>query len=268
MNDLEGKIAMVVGAGTAGDEIGNGRATALLMARHGATVVCVDRDADSARRTAEMIVAEGGTAEGLGADATDEAAVAALVADVVQRYGRIDVLDNNVGIGKLGGVTELADEEWNRVIAVNLKTAINAMKHVIPHMVAAGGGAIVNISSVAGLRWGGAAYASYYATKAALTHLSRTTAIEFARAGVRVNAISPGYIKTPMVASIAGLSATYGAADVAQMWEERDRQVPLGHMGEPWDVAEAAVFLASDRAKFITGTDLVVDGGLTVKSAG
>lgn len=267
MEDLAGKIALVIGAGTVGNEIGNGRATAMLMARHGATVVCVDRDAAAAARTAEMIVAEGGAAEGRGVDATNEVGVAELVAGVVRDHGRIDVLDNNVGISLLGGVTEVSEDDWDRVIGANLKTAVNAMKYVIPHMVKHGAGAIVNISSIAALRWGGTPYATYYSTKAALTHLSRTTALEFAGAGIRVNSISPGLIKTPMVANTAGLAGAYGAASVEQMWAERDRQVPLGHMGEPWDIAEAAVFLTSDRAKFITGADLVVDGGMTVKVA-
>lgn len=190
MRDLDGKIALIIGAGTVGDEIGNGRATALLMARHGAHVVCVDRDERSARRTAEMIGAEGGTAESFGVDATDEAAVAGLADSVIRAHGRIDVLDNNVGISLLGGVTEASAEDWDRVLAVNLRTAVNAMKHVIPHMVRQGSGAVVNISSIAALRWGGTAYATYYTSKAALTHLSRTTALEFAAAGVRVNTVS------------------------------------------------------------------------------
>lgn len=267
MNDLAGKVALVIGAGTVGDEIGNGRATALLMARHGAEVICVDRDAASANRTAEMVRAEGGSAQGAGVDATDEAAVAALIDSVIHSHGRIDVLDNNVGISVLGGVTEVTAADWDRVLAVNLKTAVHAMKYVVPHMVAQGAGAVVNISSIAALRWGGTAYATYYASKAALTHLSRTTALEFAAAGVRVNSVSPGLIKTPMVANTAGITGAYGTDTVAKVWAERDRQVPLGHMGEPWDVAEAAVFLSSERAKFITGADLVVDGGMTVRAA-
>jgi NAD(P)-dependent dehydrogenase (short-subunit alcohol dehydrogenase family) len=264
MNELENKIAVVTGAGCIGTGLGNGRATAITFAREGATVICADIDTESATATAEMIRGEGNEASVLTLDVTDESQVADAVRAIVDRYGRIDVLDNNVGIAAVGGVTDVEPADWERVFKVNLDGAFNTMRHVIPAMVAQGGGSIVNISSVASIRWSGVAYAGYYASKAALNHLSRTTAAEFADRGVRVNVVLPGLIKTPMVESVSGIADAYSSADVEQMWRKRDRQVPMGRMGEAWDVAHAALFLASDRAKYITGAELVVDGGITL----
>ena len=264
MRELQDKIALVVGAGCIGAGMGNGRATAVTFAREGATVICADLDEKSAEETASMIRAEGFSATAAGLDVTDEHDVAHLVEQIVADHGRIDVLDNNVGIAAVGGVTDLDPAEWDRVFRVNLTGAFHTMRHVIPHMVSSGGGSIVNISSVAGIRWSGVPYAGYYASKAALNHLTRTTAAEFAPRGVRVNAVLPGLIKTPMVAHTARLADAYNSEDVEEMWRTRDRQVPMGHMGEAWDVANAALFLASDRAKYVTGLELVVDGGITL----
>lgn len=264
MNELQDKIAVVMGAGCTGPGMGNGRATAITFAREGAVVVCADRDEASAAETAEMIRGEGGQAGHAQVDVTDEAAVATFVAQVVEDHGRLDVLDNNVGIALVGGVTDLSEDDWDRVFAVNLKGAYFAMKQAIPQMVAQGGGSIVNISSIAGIRWSGVPYATYYASKAALNHLTRTTAVEFAARRVRVNAVLPGLIKTPMVANAAGLANAYSTADVESMFAKRDAQVPMGHMGTAWDVANAALYLASDRAAYVTGMELVVDGGITL----
>jgi NAD(P)-dependent dehydrogenase (short-subunit alcohol dehydrogenase family) len=264
MDELKNKVAVIVGAGCVGAGMGNGRATALTFAREGAHVVCVDRDEASNSETASMIEAEGYETSTLTLDATDEAEVEAAVRSVVRDHGRIDVLDNNIGTAALGGVTEVTPEDWRRVFAINVDSAFLTMRHVLPVMVEQGGGSIVNISSVASIRWSGVAYAAYYASKAALNHLSRTTAAEYASRGVRVNAVLPGLIKTPMVANTVGIADAYSSADVEEMWAARDRQVPMGHMGEAWDVANAALFLASERAKYITGTELVVDGGLTL----
>lgn len=264
MKELEGKIALIVGAGCIAEGVGNGRATAITFAREGATAVCADIDERSANETAQMIRDEGLDATAVGMDVTDLTEVEQVVAGVIGEHGRIDVLDNNVGIASVGGVTDLDPDEWERVFRINLTGAFNTMRHVIPHMVAAGGGSVVNISSVAGIRWSGVPYASYYASKAALNHLTRTTAVEFAPQGVRVNAVLPGLMKTPMVANVAGLAAAYTSDDVEEMWRTRDRQVPMGHMGDAWDVANAALYLASDRAKYVTGLELIVDGGLTV----
>lgn len=264
MDELTGKVAIVIGAGCIGEGMGNGRATAITFAREGAHVVCVDRDETSNAETVSMIADEGHEASTLTLDATDEAQVMQAVHSVMRDHGRIDVLDNNIGTAALGGVTDVTPEDWRRVFAVNVDSAFLTMRHVLPVMAEQGGGSIVNISSVASIRWSGVAYAAYYASKAALNHLSRTTAAEFAARHVRVNAVLPGLIKTPMVQSVSGITDAYSSADVEEMWRARDRQVPMGHMGDAWDVANAALFLASDRAKYVTGVELVVDGGLTL----
>jgi NAD(P)-dependent dehydrogenase (short-subunit alcohol dehydrogenase family) len=262
---LAGKAALVVGAGSIGPGWGNGKATAVLFAREGARVMCIDINEAAARETAELIAHEGGEAEALRADASADADVARAVARCVERFGRIDVLDNNVGIAEVGGVVELPEAVWDRVFAVNLKSCFLAMKHVIPVMERQGGGSIVNISSVASIRYLGIVYASYYATKAAMNHLTRTTAAQYAPKNIRVNAILPGLMKTPMVEKSAGLANSYAEGDVDAMWRARDAQVPMGHMGDAWDVANAALFLASDESRYVTGIELVVDGGLTLK---
>ena len=183
------------------------------------------------------------------------------------KYGRIDVLDNNVGLAEVGGVVELPEETWDRMFQINLKSCYLTMKHVIPVMERQGGGSIINISSIASLRYTGVPYATYYATKAAMNHLSRTTAVEYAPKHIRVNCIMPGLMKTPMVEKSAGLAKSYAGGDVEAMWKARDAQVPMGHMGTAWDVAYAALFLASDESRYVTGLDLVVDGGVTLKMA-
>jgi NAD(P)-dependent dehydrogenase (short-subunit alcohol dehydrogenase family) len=264
---LAGKTALVVGAGSVGPGWGNGKATAVLFAREGARVVCVDVNEAAARETADIIRSEAGEAEALQADAATAADVARMVAACLDRYGRIDVLDNNVGIAEVGGVVELPEEEWDRVFAINLKSCFLAMKHVIPVMERQGGGSIVNISSIASIRYTGVPYATYYATKAAMNHLTRTTAVQYAPKKIRVNAVLPGLMKTPMVEKSAGLARSYGGGDVDAMWRARDAQVPMGHMGDAWDVAHAALFLASDESRYVTGIELVVDGGITLKYA-
>jgi NAD(P)-dependent dehydrogenase (short-subunit alcohol dehydrogenase family) len=262
---LQGKTAIVVGAGSIGPGWGNGKATAVTFAREGAMVLCVDRNAAAAAETVEIITGEGGHATAFAADASRAEDVAAMVVFGLKTYGRIDVLDNNVGIAQTGSVVDVAEADWDHVFAVNLKSAYLAMKHVIPVMVTQGGGSIINISSIASIRHLGISYVTYATTKAAMNQMTRTTAVEFAAQRVRVNAILPGLMKTPMVAHTAGLAASYAAGDVEAMWRARDAQVPMGHMGEAWDVANAALFLASDESKYVTGIELVVDGGITLK---
>jgi NAD(P)-dependent dehydrogenase (short-subunit alcohol dehydrogenase family) len=265
MQRLKDKTAMIVGAGSIGAGWGNGKATAVTFAREGAQVFCVDRNGKAAEETVELIKSEGGSATAFTADVSKAGDVAAMVAACLKAYGRIDVLDNNVGIAETGGVVEVAEADWDRVFAVNLKSAYLAMKHVIPAMEKQGGGSIINISSVASIRHVGVSYVTYAATKAAMNQMTRVTAVDYAPKKIRVNAILPGLMKTPMVEHSAGLAASYAKGDVAEMWRKRDAQVPMGHMGEAWDVANAALFLASDESRYITGIELVVDGGLTLK---
>jgi NAD(P)-dependent dehydrogenase (short-subunit alcohol dehydrogenase family) len=265
MQRLKGKTAMVVGAGSIGPGWGNGKATAVTFAREGAQVFCVDRNPAAAAETVKIITSEGGTAQAFTADVSRAGEVEAMVAACLKAYGRIDVLDNNVGIAEIGCVVEVSEEEWDRVFAVNLKSAFLAMKHVIPVMQRQGGGSIINISSIASIRHLGISYVTYATSKAAMNQMARTTAVEYARDHVRVNCILPGLMKTPMVEHSAGLAASYAAGDVEAMWSARDAQVPMGHMGDAWDVANAALFLASDESKYVTGIELVVDGGVTLK---
>jgi NAD(P)-dependent dehydrogenase (short-subunit alcohol dehydrogenase family) len=266
MDRLKGKVAMVVGAGSIGPGWGNGKATAVTFAREGALVFCVDRNGSAAEDTAGIIKGEGGRAVACTADVSKAGEVEAMVQACLKTFGRIDVLDNNVGIAEMGSVVDVDEKEWDRVFAVNLKSAYLAMKHVIPVMVKQGGGSIINISSIASIRHVGISYVSYGTSKAAMNQMTRTTAVEFAASHVRVNAILPGLMKTPMVEHSAGLAQSYAKGDVEAMWRARDAQVPMGHMGTAWDVANAALFLASDEAKYITGIELVVDGGVTCKS--
>jgi NAD(P)-dependent dehydrogenase (short-subunit alcohol dehydrogenase family) len=265
MERLKGKTAMVVGAGSIGPGWGNGKATAVTFAREGAQVFCVDRNAAAAAETVDIITSEGGTAAAFTADVSHANEVEAMVAACLKTYGRIDVLDNNVGIAEMGNVVDVPEASWDHVFDVNLKSAFLAMKHVIPVMARQGGGSIINISSIASIRHLGISYVSYAASKAAMNQMTRTTAVEYAARHIRVNAILPGLMKTPMVEHSAGIAASYANGDVEAMWRARDAQVPMGHMGDAWDVANAALFLACDESKYITGIELVVDGGVTLK---
>jgi NAD(P)-dependent dehydrogenase (short-subunit alcohol dehydrogenase family) len=262
---LDGKVAMVVGAGSSGPGWGNGKATAVLFAREGAKLFCVDINLAAAEETVAIIRGEGGTAEAWRADVAKAADVEALVARCLEVYGRIDVLDNNVGILEVGGPVEASEESWDRVIDVNLKSMFLICKHVLPVMLRQGGGAIVNSGSIAGIRDTGVPYISYSASKGAVLPFTRAVALQYAKQGIRANAVLPGLMNTPMI--VEPLKGAYASGDVDEMIRLRDAQCPTGSMGDAWDVAHAALFLASDEARYITGTHLVVDGGITAKFA-
>ncbi len=260
---LDGKVALVVGAGqTPGDTIGNGRATAILFAREGATVLAVDRRLDSAEETVRLIADEGGVAEAFEADATAEADCARLVEACLDRHGRIDVLHNNVGIGGGdAGPAHLDEEAWDRILAVNLKSVIFPCKHALPPMREQKGGSIVNISSIAAVC--ATPIVAYKASKAGVNAYTQSLAVGNAKYGIRANVIMPGLMNTPM--AIEGISQATGIAR-EELIRQRDAQVPLGRkMGTAWDVAYAALFLASDEARFITGAVLPVDGGQSAR---
>jgi NAD(P)-dependent dehydrogenase (short-subunit alcohol dehydrogenase family) len=258
---LKDKVALVTGAGSIGPGWGNGKATAVLFAREGAKVLAADLRLAAALETKRVIEGEGGVCEVVACDVSKAKEVAAMVDACMKAFGRVDVLHNNVGIVEVGGPVEASEESWDRVNDVNLKSIFLTCKHVLPHMERQGKGTIVNIASVSGIRWTGVPYVSYSATKAAVIHLTRVVALQYARAGIRANSILPGLMNTPMVH--ASLVGAYGA-NADEMVAKRDAQCPMGRMGDAWDVAYAALFLASDEAKYITGTELIVDGGLTV----
>ena len=262
---LEGKVAFITGVGAVGPGWGNGRATAVLFAREGASVFGVDVDSGAAESTQGIIEGEGGACAVRTCDVTDGDDVAAAVAACVERFGRIDILFNNVGGGVMGGPVEIGEADWNAQIAYNLTTAFLTLKHVLPVMEGQGGGAIVNLASIAGLRYLGQQQAGYEAAKAGLIQLTRSVALGHAKSGIRCNAICPGFLVTPAIDRIA---RDMGDGDVDTLIADLSRHVPMGRLGDAWDVAHAALFLASDEAKYVTGTELVVDGGLVAGCVG
>lgn len=255
---LEGRVAMVFGAGSIGDGWGNGKAAAVAYARHGARVVAVDLEPEAAAVTRDLIRAEGRDAISVAADVTRLAEVQNAVDRAIAHYGRIDVLHNNVGITSQGGPVETSEDTWDRVMAVNVKSMFLTCKCVLPLMEAQQAGAIVNIGALGGVRWTGYAYCAYAASKGAVNSLTQSIALQYAAKGIRANCILPGVMDTPHIyAQIAGF---YASTD--EMVAARNRLSPTGRMGDGWDVANAAVFLASDEARYINGVELLVDGGL------
>src|SRR6058998_826738 len=250
---LEGKVALVSGGGAAGDGIGNGRAAAILLAKAGARVVVADRDLKLARRTVEMIESVGGQAIVVEVDVTRSADCAAMVRTAVERFGRLDLLDNNVGIGSRGSVVDESPERWRRIMQVNVETMFLVAKHAIPAMIRAGGGAIVNVSSISALRPRG--LTAYSASKGAVIALTRAMAVDHGKDGVRVNCVAPGPVYTPMV---------YQRGMSPEARDRRRRASTLAIEGTGWDIGHAVRFLMSDHARYITGQTLVVDGGATL----
>lgn len=251
---LKGKVAIVTGGGAAEGGIGNGRAAAILLAREGARVLVVDRDASLAQETADMIRKEGGEAEAFAADVTREEQCAALVEAAVARWGRLDVLDNNVGIVHSGTVLEDDLPRWERLMQVNVTSMFLVSKHAIPAMKKSGGGSIVNISSISALRPRG--LTAYAVSKGAIITLTRAMAVDHGPDGIRVNCVAPGPVYTPLV---------YAGGQMSEEGRKRRAESGvLGSEGTGWDIGNAVVFLASDRARWITGQTLVVDGGATL----
>lgn len=259
---LKDRVAFVTGAGTfkkdftTPDQIGNGTACAITFAQAGALVVCTDRSLAAAQETADLINAQHGRAVAYQMDVTHSDQIARVVADVVATHQRIDVLHNNVGIEILGDLLQVSDEDWDRVMAINLRGAMAAARAVMPTMQQQKSGAIINVSSTASLKWSPMQFLSYSTSKAGLNHMTRVIARQYAADQVRCNCIVPGMIRTPHA------DALYQSADeAAEGHKLRDARCPMGRQGSPWDIAKAALFLASDDAAYITGVQLVVDGG-------
>ena len=250
---LSGKVAVVMGGGAAGTGIGNGRAAAILLARAGTRVIVVDKALDLAEKTVAMIKDDGGEAVALEADLTRDEDCAAMVQTALGRFGRLDFLDNNVGIGSRGSVVDETQENWRRVMQVNVETMFLASKHAIPAMIRGGGGAVVNVSSISALRPRGLTV--YSASKGAVIALTRAMAVDHGREGVRVNCVAPGPMYTPMV---------YQRGMSPEARERRRRASVLQREGTGWDIGQAVRFLLSDHARYITGHTLVVDGGATL----
>jgi NAD(P)-dependent dehydrogenase (short-subunit alcohol dehydrogenase family) len=264
---LDGRAAIVTGAGSIGPGWGNGKATAALFAREGARVLCADINADAAAEIADIVTQEGGTALAMNVDVTDRDQVGAMVERCRGEWGRIDILHNNVGIVAPGGVVEQTEEDWDRVVAVNLKSMFLTCKAVIPVMQEQGGGAIINLSSISALRYMGVNYVSYPTTKAAISQFTKVTAAQYGPWNIRVNAILPGFNRTPMVEqSVVEMvrRGTNAEMTVDKYLAWRESKIPLRRWGDAWDIARAAVFLASDDAAYITGLEMVVDGGASL----
>ena len=266
MQRLANKVALVTGAGAMKNGMGNGKATAIRLAQEGATICALDLSLEAAEHTCDIIRAEGGTALALAADVTQEEQVKTAVAECLSQFGQIDILQNNVGILKTGGAMDSTVEDWDLLVHVNMKAVFLPTKHVLPHFVDRGAGVVTNISSIAGQRYLGTPYIGYNATKGSIISFTRNLAAEMAPHGIRANAILPGFIDTPMAREVAEKkSEDPSAIDWEALDKQRAERIPLGRVGTPWDVANAALFLASDDASYITGTEIIVDGGVSCR---
>ena len=263
MSRLKDRVALVFGAGSVGPGWGNGKASAVSYARAGAKVICVDVNLAAADETVGIITGEGGISFAFACDVTQEDQVRTVVDAVMRQHGRIDILHNNVGTTKMGGPPDISLEDWHRQIDINVTGAFLACKYVIPIMQAQKKGVITNISSVASLRYTGYPYASYYAAKGAVNQFTVGIALQYAAEGIRCNAILPGMMDTPLIHT--QISGQY--TETADMLAKRHAASPTGRMGTGWDIANAAVFLASDEAAYINAVCLPVDGGLTARCA-
>ena len=261
--DLTGRVIFVSGGGSAGPGWSIGRASCVTYARLGAKVCVVDRDPASAEETTRLILEEGGIAKTFVGDVSEQDQVKRLFNEARQQLGPIDVLHHNVGIGKVGGPMETSVEDFDRIHKVNVASLLLAAHEVLPEMVSRGKGNIIAISSVAGMRYLGYPHLAYSVTKAANTQFIRMIAQQYADKGIRANTVVPGLIDTPRIANTVAKMFSENGLDEARA--ARDRQVPMGRSGTAWEVAHACAFLVSDAASYITGTELVVDGGITGK---
>ncbi|WP_321797511.1 SDR family NAD(P)-dependent oxidoreductase [Caballeronia sp. J97] len=266
---LKDRVAIVAGAGAIGEGMSNGRAAALTYAREGAKVLAVDRDLDSVKETQRQIREEGGICEIFIGDLTNSKAASEMVEVALRSLGgTIDILHNNIGILAKGGVVEHSEEDWDRVVTVNLKTMFLASKYVIPVMEKQKRGVITNIGSMAGMRFTGLPFLAYATTKGAVPAFTRTIAMEYAKSGIRANSVHPGVVDTPMqrATTDSGYGAVFGNVNADELRKKREATIPLGRYATPFDIANAALFLASDEASYITGVDLVVDGGFICRA--
>ena len=279
---LAQKVALVTGAGSVGPGWGNGRAIAVRFAQEGALVYGFDRDIERMEETARLVQEAGGTFHAGFVDVTQDASIASMVSQCMHEFGRIDILVNNVGGSAKGGPVEMSEAEWDAQVDHNLKSVFLTCKHVLPHMLVNPrrdsrvgtfeseseldlpvGGAIVNMAFTSGMRWTGAAQIAYAATKAGVIQFSRVLAVQYAKQNIRVNTVVPGQLHTPMVeVRLAGQRA---GGDVQALLAQRQSRIPLPFMGDGRDTANAALFLASDEARFITGTEIIVDGGMSAR---
>jgi NAD(P)-dependent dehydrogenase (short-subunit alcohol dehydrogenase family) len=257
---LKDRVAIVTGAGSIGPGWGNGKATALTFAREGARIIAMDASADAVAETTALIRDEGGECTAFVGDVSKSHDVARLIECALETYGAIDILHNNVGINRPDRIAELSEEDWDRVLDVNVKSMFLTCRAALPVMAEKGKGVVINVSSIAGIRYFRIPYIAYSTSKGAVLAFTRTIAMEYASRGIRANSILPGLLHTPMV--MAALGTTYAKSE-SEIIRERNAQIPLGRMGTAWDVANAAAFLASDEANFITGAELVVDGGMS-----
>ena len=260
---LQDRVAIVTGAGSVGPGWGNGRAICVRFAEEGAKIFALDRNLDATAETVERVKVAGGEIEVMSCDVTDSASVKAAADACAARFGRIDILVNNVGGSAAGGPVEMSEEVWDAQVDFNLKSAFLTLKHVLPVMEAQGKGAVVNLASTSGLRYTGAAQVAYAATKAGIIQMSRVVAVQYAKKGIRVNTVVPGQLHTPMVEG--RLAKQRAGGDVEALLKQRLARIPIGFMGDGRDTANAALYLASDEARFVTGTEIVVDGGMTAR---
>lgn len=261
---LKGRIALILGAGTSAPGVSIGKASSLAMSRAGASVAALDFNLAAAKEVTHEIEALGGKAIAYEADVANFDVMQSAITHVMEDFGRIDILQINAGIGRVGGPVETSLEDWDRIQKVNVESILIAAKLVAPIMVKQGSGSIIGVSSVAGMRYLGYPHLAYSVTKAAVTHFIKMLAQQYAGDGIRANTIVPGLIDTPRIQK--NVAKVFDAnADMDKTRRARDQQVPMGRMGTPWEIASVATFLASDEASYITGTEIVVDGGLTGK---